>query len=328
VGGQFLSLAFSTCIDYSLGWKGSIVMTNLVGQQLGHYRLTHLLGRGGFADVYLGKQVYLESQAAIKVLSVPIAPEATSGFQSEARILAQLTHPHIIRLLDYGIEEQMPYFVMEYAPGGSLRERYPIGQRLPVSIVVRYVRQIAEALQYAHRAHLTHRDVKPANLLLGKRGHILLSDFGIALRTRSPQSQTTEDFVGTISYMAPEQIQGKSCRASDQYALGVIAYEWLSGKRLFSGSFAEIALQHSQSNPPPPDGVRLGVPDSVIEVVLRALAKRPEQRHPGVLGFAVALERAAMVSRSKPPSPVLTKPQPASDRQWTLEDDLEGRSTW
>lgn len=302
-------------------------MTDLVGQQLGHYRLTHFLGRGGFADVYLGEQVYLESQAAIKVLSVPLAPEAISGFQSEARILAQLLHPHIIRLLDYGIEDQMPYLVMEYAPGGSLRERYPIGQKLPLIAVVKYVRQIAEALLCAHRAHLTHRDVKPANLLLGKRGHILLSDFGIAFHTQDSRSQTAVEIVGTIPYMAPEQIHGKPGRASDQYALGVITYEWLSGKRLFSGTYAEIALQHCQSEPPPLDGARLGIPDSVTEVVLRALSKRPEQRYPGVLGFAVALERAAIVSRSKAPSPVLTKPQPVSDRQWTLEDDFEGRST-
>jgi eukaryotic-like serine/threonine-protein kinase len=327
VGEQLLSFAFSIWIDYSLDRKGSITMANLVGQQLGHYRLTHLLGRGGFADVYLGEQVYLESQAAIKVLSTPIASEAASGFQREARILAQLTHSHIIRLLDFGIAEQIPYLVMEYAPGGSLRERYPIGQQLPLTAVVKYVRQVAEALQYAHNARLTHRDVKPANLLLGKQGNILLSDFGIALRTHGSQSQTSENIVGTISYMAPEQIHGKPCRASDQYALGVIAYEWLSGKRLFSGTFSAIALQHCQSEPPPLDRARPRIPDSVTEVVLRALAKRPEQRYPAVLGFAVALERAALLSLSKHPSAVLTKPQPASDRQWTLEDDFEGRSS-
>jgi serine/threonine protein kinase len=302
-------------------------MANLVGQQLGHYHLTRLLGQGGFADVYLGKQVYLESQAAIKVLSVPLAPEATSGFQSEARILANLTHPHIIRLLDYGIEEQMPYLVMEYAPGGSLRERYPIGQRLPVSTVVKYVRQVAEALQYAHFVRLTHRDVKPANLLLGKRGEILLSDFGIALRAHRSQSQRIEEIVGTISYMAPEQLQGKPCCASDQYALGVIAYEWLSGKRPFTGTYAEIAFQHCQTEPPPLDGARLGIPDSVAEVVLCALEKLPEKRYKSVGRFAVELERAAMLSKSKASSTVLTRHQPSPGSQWTLEDDLEGRST-
>ncbi len=304
-------------------------MANLVGQQLGQYRLTRLLGRGGFADVYLGEQIYLENQAAIKVLSSPLAPEATSGFLNEARTLVKLAHPRIIRLLDYGVQEQMPFLVMEYAPGGTLRERYPSGQRLPVSTVVKYVRQVAEALQFAHFVHLTHRDVKPANLLLGKRGEILLSDFGIALRAHPSQSQTIEEILGTISYMAPEQLQGKPCYASDQYALGVIAYEWLSGTRPFSGTYAEIAYQHCQTEPPTLDGARLGIPDAVAEVVLRALAKRPEQRYKSVGGgFAVAIERAAMLSKSKASSTAFTRHQLAPGRQWTLEDDLEGRSTW
>src|SRR6266699_4057369 len=104
-------------------------MVNLVGQQLGQYCLTRLLGRGGFADVYLGEQIYLGSQAAIKVLSAPLAPEATSGFLNEARTLVRLAHPRIIRLLDYGVQEQTPFLVMEYAPGGTLRQFHPGGQR-------------------------------------------------------------------------------------------------------------------------------------------------------------------------------------------------------
>src|SRR5437879_2389384 len=155
--------------------------------------------------------------------------------------MVKLAHPRIIRLLDYGVQEQTPFLVMEYAYGGTLRERYSGRQRLPLSTVVQHVKQVAEALQYAHNERLIHRDVKPANLLLGKSGEILLSDFGIALLAHSTRSQCLEAIAGTVSYMAPEQIQGKPCRASDQYALGVIAYEWLSGARPFSGSFAEIA---------------------------------------------------------------------------------------
>lgn len=105
-------------------------MVRLVGQQFGHYRLTSLLGTGGFAEVYLGEQVYLKSLAAIKVLSAPLAPEATDGFLREAQTLVSLVHPHIVRLLDYGIEEQTTYLVMDYAPGGTLRERMARGQRL------------------------------------------------------------------------------------------------------------------------------------------------------------------------------------------------------
>lgn len=297
-------------------------MENLIGQQFGHYRLTRLLGRGGFADVYLGEQMYLGSQAAIKVLSMPLAPEATSGFLNEARTLVRLAHPQIIRLLDYGIQEQTPFLVMEYAPGGTLREQHG-GQRLPLPIVVQYVKQVAEALQYAHDTRLIHRDVKPANLLLGKSSEILLSDFGIALLAHSTRSQRIEKIAGTISYMAPEQIQGKPCRASDQYALGVIAYEWLSGARPFSGSFAEIAAKQCQAEPPRLESARLGIPDIVAAVVLRTLAKHPEQRFNSVQAFAVALEQATVPQGTTTP-PALRGNKPGSDRRWRLEDDFEG----
>lgn len=301
-------------------------MAHLVGQQLGHYRLTRLLGRGGFADVYLGEQVYLESQAAIKVLSAPLAPEATSGFLNEARTLVRLAHPHIIRLLDYGVQEQVPFLVMEYAPGGTLRKLHPGGEPLSLSTVVEYVKQVAEALQYAHSKRLIHRDLKPDNLLLGRHGEVLLSDFGIVLLAHSSRSQRTEDIVGTVSYMAPEQIQGHPCQASDQYALGVIAYEWLSGTRPFSGSFVEVAAGHCLVKPPPLQAARLGIPNMVAVVVSRALAKRPEQRFASVQEFASAFERAARLTRTRT-SPVLASTLPHLGRRWTLEDDFEGIST-
>jgi serine/threonine protein kinase len=302
-------------------------MVNLVGHQLGQYRLTRLLGRGGFADVYLGEQIYLGSQAAIKVLSAPLAPEARAGFLAEARTLVRLSHPHIIRLLDYGVQEQTPFLVMEYAPGGTLRKLHTKGERLPLPTVVVYVQQVAEALQYAHDQRLIHRDVKPDNLLLGQQGEILLSDFGVALLAHSSRSQRTEDIVGTISYMAPEQIQGHPCQASDQYALGVIAYEWLSGTRPFPGSFVEIAAGHCLAKPPPLEAARLDIPKAVALMVSRALAKDPRQRFASVLAFARALERSARLTRAKSAAPVLAGTPPASGRQWTLEDDFEGIST-
>lgn len=302
-------------------------MVNLVGQQLGNYRLTRLLGRGGFADVYLGEQIYLGSQAAIKVLSEPLAPEASSGFLDEARTLVRLAHPRIIRLLDYGVQEQTPFLVMEYAPGGTLRKLHPRGQGLQLATVVEYVKQVAEALQYAHNARLIHRDVKPDNLLLGQHGEILLSDFGIALLAHSSRSQRTEEIVGTVSYMAPEQIQGHPCQASDQYALGVIAYEWLSGNRPFSGSFVEIAAGHCLAEPPPLEAARLGIPHLVAEVVSRALAKRPKQRFPNVQAFAATFERAASLTRKKSTTPVLARTPSGPGRRWRLEDDFEGLST-
>ena len=216
-------------------------MAQQIGQQLGNYRLVSLLGHGGFADVYLGEHVHLQTQAAIKVLHTQLASEDIEKFRNEALTIAHLVHPHIIRVLDYDVENSIPFLVMDYAPNGSLRDRHPRGTRLPPMVFMPYVRQVASALQYAHDQKLIHRDVKPENMLLGRNNEVLLSDFGIALVTQSSFSQSTEDVViGTMAYMAPEQIQGKARPASDQYALGVVVYEWLSGMKPFNGSYVEI----------------------------------------------------------------------------------------
>jgi serine/threonine protein kinase len=172
-------------------------------------------------------------------------------FQQEARILVGLSHPHIVNILDFGLDGQTPYLVMSYAPHGTLRARHPKGVVLPVITVVEYIKQVAQALQYAHERKIVHRDVKPENMLIGEQGEILLSDFGIALIAQSSRYQSTMDMVGTIAYMAPEQIAGHPRIASDQYALGIVAYEWLCGTRPFHGSFTEIAVQHSVTPPPP-----------------------------------------------------------------------------
>src|SRR5216110_1957375 len=160
-------------------------MTDRIGQQLGNYRLTRLLGRGGFAEVYLGKHIFLGTTIAIKVLHTQVAPEDMAQFQQEALILAGLKHPHIVNILDFGIEERTPYLMMSYAPNGTLRNRHPKGTVLSLATVVEYVKQVAQALQYAHERKIVHRDIKPENMLIGEHGEILLSDFGIALMAQS-----------------------------------------------------------------------------------------------------------------------------------------------
>ena len=229
-------------------------MLDRVGQQLGNYRLLRLLGQGGFADVYLGEHVYLRTRAAIKVLQMRVAGDDMESFLNEARTIANLKHAHIVRVLEFGVEGNTPFLVMEYAPSGTLRQRYPKGTRLPLTIIVPYVKQVASALQYAHDRKLIHRDVKPENMLLESENDILLSDFGIALVAQSSRYQNTQETVGTIAYMAPEQLQGRPRPASDQYALGIVVYEWLSGTRPFQGSFTEMYSQHLFVPPPPLSG--------------------------------------------------------------------------
>ncbi len=144
-----------------------------------------------------------------------------------------------MRVLDFGVENDVPFLVMNYAPNGTLRQLHPSGTRLSPATIASYVEQVAEALQYAHEEKLIHRDVKPENMLLGRGNEVLLSDFGIAVIAESTHYQTSQEVGGTAPYMAPEQIRGKPCPASDQYALGVVVYEWLSGNRPFRGTLTE-----------------------------------------------------------------------------------------
>lgn len=267
-------------------------MVGRVGQQLGNYRLTRLLGKGGFAEVYLGEHVYLETQAAIKVLHTQLADEHIEPFRLEAKRVAHLEHPHIVRVLEFGVEGTTPFLVMSYASGGSLRHRHPKGTQLPLTTILVYVRQVAAAVQYAHNQQLIHRDIKPENMLLGYSNEVLLSDFGLVLIAQSSGSQTTKEMAGTIPYMAPEQIQGKPRKASDQYALGIVVYEWLSGNYPFQGSALEIATQHLFVAPPALRTKNPIISQAVEEVVLKALAKDPQQRFADVRAFATAIEQA------------------------------------
>lgn len=271
-------------------------MVDRVGQQLGNYRLIRLLGQGGFAEVYLGEHIYLATPAAIKVLHTLIASENSEHFRREARTIARLVHPHIVRVLDYGIEGMTPFLVEDYAPNGSLRTRHARGVPLPLPTVVDYVSQIADALQYAHEQKVIHRDVKPENMLLGRRNEILLSDFGIALVTMSSSYNSTQgmqDMAGTVAYMAPEQIQAQAGPASDQYSLAIVTYELLSGVRPFQGAFTEVAVKHTLV-PPPSLREKLPLLSSEVEaVVMKALAKDPKQRFVDVKAFATALEEAS-----------------------------------
>lgn len=275
-------------------------MTNRVGQQLGNYRLINFLGEGGFAEVYLGEHIHLGTLAAIKVLRTQLSAEDVEHFRSEARIIARLEHPNIVRVLDFGVEDKVPFLVMSYAPRGTLRQLHPRGTPLPLPTIVSYVKQIADALQYAHGQKLIHRDIKPENMLVGKRDEVLLSDFGIALVAQSSRYQTTRDVVGTVAYMSPEQIQGKPVPASDQYSLGVVVYEWISGTRPFQGTFTEIAVQHAVVPPPSLRERFPAISPDVEQVIMTALAKDARYRFTTVQAFANALEQASISRQSYP----------------------------
>jgi serine/threonine protein kinase/DNA polymerase III delta prime subunit len=265
-------------------------MADRVGQSFGNYRLLRLLGRGAFAEVYLAEHRYLEVPAAIKVLHVRMEPNTHEQFRREARTIAHLHHPHIVRVLDFGFQDQTPYLVMEYTPNGTLRTRHPKGMRLPLEQIVRYVKQLAPALDYAHQQRVIHRDVKPENMLLSADDQVVLSDFNIAVVQQSMDSLKTQNQAGTPVYMAPEQIRGKPSAASDQYALGVLVYEWLCGEPPFRGSLFEVLSQHLYQ-PPPSLCARIPfLPLDVEDAVFGVLAKEPQERFVSVQEFAEVLE--------------------------------------
>ena len=269
-------------------------MTYHEGMQLGNYRLIHQLGKGGFAVVYLGEHIHLKTQAAIKLLhQVQLSNEEAGKFLQEAITIANLRHPHIIEVLDYGIQESTstPFLVMEYAPS-TMRQRYPKGTRLMPHEVLPYLEQVASALKYAHKHKVIHRDVKPENMLLDKENRLKLSDFGIAVVDETSRAANAQDRLGTPPYMAPEQFRGQSLPASDQYALGIVVYEWLCGTRPFTGELPELILQHERALPPP---MREKVPSLSLDieaVVLKALAKSPQERYKRVSEFAEAFKAA------------------------------------
>ncbi len=286
-------------------------MADRIGQHFGNYRLVSLLGQGGYAEVYLGQHIRLDLQAAMKVLHTHLTGSEAEHFQQEAQTIAKLAHPSIIRVFDFDVQDGTPFLIMDYAPNGSLRQRYPKGKLVPIPQIISYVKQMSAALQYAHDKKFIHRDVKPENMLIGQHREVLLSDFGIATIAHSTSSLNVgaEGTSGTLAYMAPEQIEGHPRSASDQYALGVVVYEWLCGERPFEGSVSELIAQQLSMQPLPLRERVPTIPAEVEQVVLRALAKDPKARFASVADFASALEQASQ--RALAPTAQLASEQAA-----------------
>jgi serine/threonine protein kinase/WD40 repeat protein len=274
-------------------------VSNWQGRVLGHYQFLHLLGRGGTGEVWLVVDQRDQRQLALKLLSGVLVDEGEYRhmFKREARVAASLRHPHVLPLYDFGEEairedEIVCYLVMPYVPDGTLRERISTTKGLlPVLEGLRYLRQAAEAIDYVHSQQVLHRDIKPANMLL-KGDWLYLSDFGIA-RLRSSDSYRSRTLAGYGSpeYMAPEQIQRQAEAASDRYSLGISAYQIFTGALPFTGKDPyDVLIKQMQEQPPAPHLLNPQLPSSVESVLLRALAKRPEERYPSCLAFIGDLE--------------------------------------
>jgi serine/threonine-protein kinase len=300
-------------------------MLNLEGRELGGCKLIRKIGEGGMGEVYLAEQIRVGNrQVAIKVVR-PADATASGGvsgdverrFRREAALLGKFSHPNILPVYDSGVEDGYLYIVMPYAQEGSLsdaiRGRFGRKLELPLELpaAVDLIGQVAGALQYTHDHDVVHRDVKPGNILIRIEpdGHwrMLLADFGVA---RGPETTTQQTLVtGTFAYMAPEQFNGQFSPASDQYALGVVAYQLLAGRPPFEGEVGELTRAHLYETPPSLRALNPAVTPAVEAVIGRALAKDPARRYPSVRQFAEAL-RAAEKDDGLQPPPIVDIPPP------------------
>ncbi|MFJ8469024.1 serine/threonine-protein kinase [Streptomyces swartbergensis] len=292
--------------------------SDLVGQQIAGYRIEQEIGRGGMAVVYRARDLRLERTVALKLLAPELARNDTfrRRFTHESRAAAAIDHPHIVTVFEAGETDGVLYIAMRFVAGSDLRHLLDREGPLPPATAVRVAAQVASALDAAHDHGLVHRDVKPGNILVSRGTdsdhpeHVYLTDFGLTKKSLSLTGFTTVgQFVGTLDYVAPEQISGRPVDARcDVYGLACVVYEILAGHPPFLRD-DDMALlwAHQYDDPPPLTEARPDLPPQVGPVFAKALAKRPDDRYPSCLDFVAALRAAA----ARPGSGVVTAAAPA-----------------
>lgn len=265
----------------------------------GRYHLTDRLGQGGTATVYRAIDLRLDRPVAVKIvrLTGPADADLAARLLAEARTVAALTHPHIVAVYDAGQDGDLVYLVLEYLPGGTLRERLLRQGRQPLAEALTIARDVLQGLAAAHAAGLVHCDLKPENILFAADGTAKIADFGIA-RTLAERPAGDRTLWGTPAYLAPEQIRGQAVGpATDLYALGVILTEMLTGQPPFRGPDpASVLRQHLTAPPPPLHPSAAGIPPSVAALIARALAKDPRDRWPDAGAMLRAVDQALAAS--------------------------------
>ncbi len=287
----------------------------------GRYQIERLLGEGGMARVYLGRDLRLSRSVAIKIPYPHLMtdPDFLDRFRHEARAAAMVSHPNLVDVYDVGQDGDQHYIVMEYVAGVTLKQL--INREAPFAIprAVRIGEQIARGLHAAHRAGLIHRDIKPQNIIVTDDGQVRITDFGVAKSPLSTAMTETGITLGTVDYIAPEQVQGRPATPqSDIYALGVVLYEMLTGRLPFTGDTpVAVAMKHISEPPPPPRRYNPQIPAALEAIILRALAKDPAQRHSSALELAEQLRsyeqlvtQATVVNPSIDPAQSRSVPPP------------------
>jgi serine/threonine-protein kinase len=277
---------------------------SLIGQTVGKYQVVENLGRGGMAEVYKAYQETLDRYVAIKVMHSFLADESgfLGRFQREARAMAALNHPNIVGVYDFDVYEGMYYIVMEFVSGGTLKDRIEDlasqGEGMPLEAATRVVVEVADALSYAHGRGMVHRDIKPGNIMLTEDGRAVLTDFGIAKILSGPTFTATGAMVGTPAYMSPEQGLGKpGDERSDLYALGVLYYQMATGRLPYDADTPlAVILKHVNEPVPVPTDLNDDIPEAIQAVIIKAMAKDPEERYQSANELIRDLQNAAAAS--------------------------------
>jgi serine/threonine protein kinase len=266
--------------------QGRIMMEALRAATLGEYEILGELGHGGMASVFLAHDIALDRKVAIKVMSPALLDGEGAGerFKREARTAGALSHPHIIPIHTVKEGGELLYFVMKYVDGRSLDSVIATHETLPIPMVVQILFEVASALAYAHRAGVIHRDVKPGNIMIDRDGWAVVTDFGIAKVVQEQGLTMTGTAVGTPAYMSPEQCMAKEVSGrSDQYSLGIVAFQMLTGRVPFSAeSLMEMFLAQTNQQPPSILAVRSDCPPRLAEIVERMMQKSPDDRWPSL----------------------------------------------
>lgn len=270
-------------------------------ETIGRYQIIDELGRGGMGTVYHALDTTLDRSVALKLLAVSLNQddEFMRRFEREARVVAQLEHPHIVPVYDVGQHKKRPFLVMPLLSGGTLRQRLQ-QKSLDQAQLLQAMSEVAAALDFAHERQIIHRDVKPTNILFDESGRAFMSDFGIA-KVAGATTQLTSSLLGTPTYMSPEQFKGGDIDGrSDQYSLAVVVYEALAGKLPFSGDTLQVMYQHVNEPPPLLHVVNPAISSDIMPILERALAKNATARFPLLAAFVSALQTAVLPTAANP----------------------------
>jgi serine/threonine-protein kinase len=286
--------------------------SDLSGRIIGKYKILQRLGRGGMAEVYKANQTTLDRFVAFKVISPLFTddPDFLKRFEREAKAVAALRHPNIVQVFDYDVEGNLPYMVMEFIEGETLKavldKLARHRQTMPFSQSVRIVREVGQALTYAHQRGVIHRDLKPANVMLDKSGRVILTDFGVAKIVSGQALTATGTSTGTPAYMSPEQALGQPAdQRTDLYALGVLLYELVTGQVPFDADTPlAVMLKHAHAQRPSPRSLRPDLPEGLERVILKSMARDSHERFQSAEEMITALGNLAAAAQIPIPASV------------------------